>query len=116
MSVAVSRADKAGKRVMGAAPQVVAGRQRLVERIGDTELSMHPGAFFQVDPDNARQLHELVAEAVGDAHVLDLYAGVGAYGRMLARDRGAGWWQSKRSRLQCAPRARGCVLGDRRPG
>ena len=50
---------------------------------------MHPGAFFQVDPDNARQLHELVADAVGDARrVLDLYAGVGAYGRMLARDPG----------------------------
>ncbi len=89
VSVAVSRADKAGKRVMGAAPRVVAGRQRLVERIGETELYMHPGAFFQVDPDNARQLHHMVAEAVGDARrVLDLYAGVGAYGRMLARDPG----------------------------
>lgn len=88
-SVAVSRADKAGKRVMGAAPRVVAGVQRLTERIGDTELSMHPGAFFQVDPDNARQLHALVAEGVGGARsVLDLYAGVGAYGRMLARDPG----------------------------
>ena len=89
VSVAVSRADKAGKRVMGATPRVVAGRQRLVERIGDTELSIHPGAFFQVDPDNAQQLHRLVAEGVGSARrVLDLYAGVGAYGRMLAKDPG----------------------------
>ena len=89
VSVAVSRADKQGKRVMGAAPRVVAGAQRLEERIGDTALSMHPGAFFQVDPDNARQLHDLVAAGVGSARrVLDLYAGVGAYGRMLARDPG----------------------------
>jgi 23S rRNA (uracil1939-C5)-methyltransferase len=88
-SVAVSRADKEGKKVMGSGARVIAGKQRLDERIGDTRLSIHAGAFFQVDPDNARQLHELVAAGVGDARkVLDLYAGVGAYGRMLARDAG----------------------------
>lgn len=84
-SVAVSTADKARKRVMGSRPRVVAGTRRLDERIGDTALSLHAGAFFQVDPENALQLHEMVAEAVGGAQtVLDLYAGVGAYGRMLA--------------------------------
>jgi len=88
-SVAVSTADKARKRVMGARPRVIAGKQRLGERIGATELSLHPGAFFQVDPDNALQLHDLVRDAVGGARrVLDLYSGVGAYGRMLAKDPG----------------------------
>jgi len=88
-SVAVSTADKARKRVMGSRPRVVAGKQRLTERIGSTELSLHPGAFFQVDPENAVQLHGLVRDAVGRARrVLDLYSGVGAYGRMLATDPG----------------------------
>jgi 23S rRNA (uracil1939-C5)-methyltransferase len=49
---------------------------------------LHPGAFFQVDPRQAGALHALVRELVGDARrVLDLYAGVGAYGLMLAPGR-----------------------------
>lgn len=88
-SLAVSRADKAARKVMGAAPRVMAGSQRISEKIGATTLSVHPGAFLQVDPLNAVQLHEMVAAHVGSAkRVLDLYSGVGAYGRMLARDGG----------------------------
>ena len=89
VSVAVSTADKAGKRVMGSRPRVITGKQHLIERIGRTQLSIHPGAFFQVDPENADQLHEMVRDAVGGARrVMDLYSGVGAYGRMLADDPG----------------------------
>lgn len=84
-SVAVSTADRARKRVMGSRPRVVAGKPALDEAIGDTRYRLYPGAFFQTDPRNAGQIHDLVREMVGEARsVLDLYAGVGAYARMLA--------------------------------
>lgn len=84
-SIAVSRADPEGRRVMGAAPRVVAGAAAIEEAIGPTRYLLHPGAFFQVDPLQAEALHRLVRELVGPARrVLDLYAGVGAYALMLA--------------------------------
>lgn len=87
-SVAVSQADPERKRVMGRAPRVLAGSATLSERIGATQYSILPGVFFQVDPQNAETLHAWVREGLGSAgRVLDLYAGVGAYARMLARDR-----------------------------
>jgi 23S rRNA (uracil1939-C5)-methyltransferase len=87
-TVAVSHAERTGKRVLGSAPRVLAGPKFLEERIGSTTYQLHPGAFFQVDPEQAERIHELVHEMVGDAaRVLDLYAGVGAYGLMLAPGR-----------------------------
>ncbi len=87
-SVAVSVADPEGKRVMGREPHVIAGAKTIEERIGETRYRLHPGAFFQVDPVNASQLHTAVKDFVGGARsVLDLYAGVGAYGLMLAEGR-----------------------------
>jgi 23S rRNA (uracil1939-C5)-methyltransferase len=87
-SIAISRADPKGLRVMGSMPQVLAGAHFLEERIGETRYRLHPGAFFQVDPLQAVRIHDLVREMVGDAAtVLDLYAGVGAYGLMLAKGR-----------------------------
>jgi len=85
VSVAASEADPSGRRVMGRRPRMVAGEPLLREAIGDTDYVLYPGAFFQADPRNAVQIHDLVRELVGDARtVADLYAGVGAYGRMLA--------------------------------
>ena len=87
-SVAVSVADPEGKRVMGREPRVIAGARAIEEAIGATRYRLHAGAFFQVDPINAEQVHAAVRELVGGARsVLDLYAGVGAYGLMLAEGR-----------------------------
>lgn len=87
-SIAVSRADRERKRVMGAQPRLIAGDPTLDERIGQTAYRLFPGAFFQTDPGQATRLHLLVRNAVGNARtVLDLYAGVGAYGLMLAAGR-----------------------------
>ena len=87
-SLAVSRADPKRRRVMGTKPRVLAGSQAIEERIGETSYQLLPGSFFQVDPANADQLHAIVRDFVGDApRVLDLYAGVGAYARMLAPGR-----------------------------
>jgi len=85
VSVAVSEADPHGKRVMGRRPRMVAGHALLREAIGATDYVLYPGAFFQADPRNAVQIHDLVRAQVGSARtVADLYAGVGAYARMLA--------------------------------
>ena len=87
-SVAVSRADPDHKKVMGSRPRVIAGEASIDEQVGNTRLKLHPGAFFQVDPRTAADLHARVAALVGDARrVLDLYAGVGAYALMLAPGR-----------------------------
>ncbi len=87
-TVAVSRAERDGKRVLGSEPRVLAGPGALEERIGETRYALHPGAFFQVDPRQAAVLHDLVRDLVGAApRVLDLYSGVGAYGLMLAPGR-----------------------------
>jgi len=84
-SVAVSEADPTGRRVMGRRPRMVAGEAVIGESIGETDYVLHPGAFFQADPRNAVQIHALVRQLVGPARtVADLYAGVGAYARMLA--------------------------------
>jgi 23S rRNA (uracil1939-C5)-methyltransferase len=88
VGIAVSRADPSAKRVMGSAPRLLAGSAWLREAIGETDYRLHPGAFFQVDPLQAERIHDLVRQMVGGARtVLDLYAGVGAYGLMLAPGR-----------------------------
>lgn len=88
VSVAVSQADRERKRVLGGAPQIIAGADHIDERIGETRYHLHAGAFFQVDPRNATWIHDRVKAFVGDAKsVLDLYAGVGAYALMLAPGR-----------------------------
>ena len=88
VSVAVSRADPDGKRVMGSAPRRVLGDAEIEEAIGETRYRIFPGAFFQVDPRQAVVLQQLVREAVGDAAtVVDLYSGVGAYALALAAGR-----------------------------
>ncbi len=87
-SLAVSRADPEGKRVMGAAPRLLAGSAYLDEQVGAARSRLHPGAFFQVDPRQATRLQALVRERVGAARtVADLYAGVGAYALALAEGR-----------------------------
>ena len=87
-SVAVSTADPEGKRVMGRNPHRIDGLPHVEEAVGTTRYRLYPGAFFQVDPRNAVQLHDLVRGFVGDApRILDLYAGVGAYALALAEGR-----------------------------
>lgn len=87
-SVALSRADTHRRRVMGRSPRLVAGLSCIEESIGETRLNIFPGAFFQADPLSAAALHDRIRDAIGDADsVLDAYAGVGAYARMLAPGR-----------------------------
>lgn len=87
-SVAVSRADREGKRVLGQDARTVAGTHWIEEGIGDTRYRLHPGAFFQIDPRQAAVLQHIVRTFAGDSQrILDLYSGVGAYGLALAPGR-----------------------------
>ena len=87
-TVAVSRSDPRGVRVLGEEPRVLAGPTTLIEKVGATAYRLAPGAFFQVDPRQAAELARLVAAALGGARrIADVYCGVGAYALALAAAR-----------------------------
>ncbi|MGH2850177.1 MAG: 23S rRNA (uracil(1939)-C(5))-methyltransferase RlmD [Solirubrobacteraceae bacterium] len=72
--------------------ELLAGSDLLLERIGDLELALSPGAFFQTNTEMAERLYALVVEAAaldGWERVFDLYCGVGAIALTLARRAGA---------------------------
>jgi len=86
-TVAVSRSDPRGVRVLGDAPAVLAGPAALAERIGERAYRLTPGAFFQVDPRQAVEVVRRVREAVAGARrFADLYCGVGTHALALAPD------------------------------
>jgi 23S rRNA (uracil1939-C5)-methyltransferase len=69
----------------------VLGRNWIEGRVGEIPFRLPAGSFLQVNPEAASLLLELVREAAGEVEgrtVVDLYAGVGAFGIDLAR-RGA---------------------------
>ncbi len=74
-------------RLLGPHTAVLAGPERIRERILGTTYSLSPDAFFQTSPWGAAQLVELVTAALrpgpGD-RVLDLYCGVGLFALHLA--------------------------------
>ena len=67
------------------APVAVGEATPLVERIGDLELEVSPGAFFQVHRAAARGLRDWVLGQVRGRRVVDVYCGVGALALGLAR-------------------------------
>jgi 23S rRNA (uracil-5-)-methyltransferase RumA len=84
-TVAVSRADPSGFRVLGEAPRVLAGPASLEERVGATAYRLAPGAFFQVAPLQAIELVRRVDAALAGARrIADVYCGVGVYALALA--------------------------------
>jgi 23S rRNA (uracil1939-C5)-methyltransferase len=84
-SISVSTADPEGRKVMGSRPKLLLGKATIEEQIGPTRYQLHPGAFFQVDPQNASWIHNQLSWLLkGRKRILDLYSGVGAYARRLA--------------------------------
>lgn len=68
--------------------RLVAGEAEPVEEWMGERIPVRGAAFLQVNRAGAEALHEAVLEAAGPAEgrdVVDAYAGVGAYGRPLAR-------------------------------
>lgn len=68
--------------------EVLAGRGRIRERVGDLVLEISPESFFQTNTRMAARLFDTAAQAAGVRkrdRILDLYCGTGAIGLTLAR-------------------------------
>lgn len=71
--------------------QVVAGRTRVTERVGDDEWRISARGFWQVHPALADRLVDLAcSSAQPGEHWWDLYSGAGLFSRYLARAVGEG--------------------------
>ena len=76
-----------GNVIWGPAFRTLAGRETLMDRVGDVKLVFPPGVFSQANPSTARKLYETVtkfADLIGSETVLDLYCGVGPISLYLA--------------------------------
>ena len=74
--------------------EVVAGADRLQERVGDLEFSISPTAFFQTNTEMAERLYALAAEYAalrGTERVYDLFCGIGTLTLTLALRAGEVW-------------------------
>lgn len=79
--------EERGNVIWGASFRTLAGRDTLMERIGDLKLVFPPEVFSQANPFTARKLYEYVREVAGlqgRETVLDLYCGVGPIALYLA--------------------------------
>jgi len=90
VGVLVARAR--GRTVAHRSPaEVVKGKSRLVERLGEYEYHVSADSFFQVNPAQAARLVDLVVEWAGlgrQESVIDAYCGVGTFLLPLARHGG----------------------------
>ena len=76
-----------GNVIWGPGFRTLAGRETLMERIGDVRLVFPPGVFSQANPATARKIYETVfnfADLTRRETVLDLYCGVGPISLYLA--------------------------------
>lgn len=91
VGIGLRRAAGPTPRALSGATEPLCGRQALWESLGGRRFHLSPGAFFQVDPAAAEKLQEVVRsfllakEAGAARHIVDLYAGVGAFALCLAQ-------------------------------
>jgi 23S rRNA (uracil1939-C5)-methyltransferase len=86
--------ESRGNVIWGANYRTLAGRDTLMERMGDLKLVFPPGVFSQANPFTARKLYEHVralANLQKKETVLDLYCGVGPISLYLATDARQVW-------------------------
>jgi 23S rRNA (uracil1939-C5)-methyltransferase len=79
--------EQRGNVIWGNNFRTLAGRDTIMERIGDLKLVFPAGAFSQANPFTARKLYERVFEMAGlkgGETVVDLYCGVGPIALYLA--------------------------------
>ncbi len=79
--------EQRGNVIWGNSFRTLAGRDTIMERIGDLKLVFPAGVFSQANPFTARKLYERVCEMValqGGETVMDLYCGVGPISLCLA--------------------------------
>lgn len=74
--------------VLGRQSRVLAGRDHIIDHIGDLEFAISPVSFFQVNPAQTEVLYGKALEYAGlsgEETVLDIYCGIGTISLFLAR-------------------------------
>lgn len=77
--------------VLGRRSKVLAGRDHIIDYIGDLEFAISPVSFFQVNPAQTEVLYGKALEyagLTGGETVLDIYCGIGTISLFLARKAG----------------------------
>jgi 23S rRNA (uracil1939-C5)-methyltransferase len=74
--------------VLGRKNKVLAGKDHIIDHIGDLEFAISPVSFFQVNPAQTEMLYGKALEYAGlngGERVLDIYCGIGTISLFLAR-------------------------------
>ena len=89
-----TRTDRLGETTAGGQTELLAGVERLPERVGELSLEIAPEAFFQTNTEMAERLYALAVDAAalqGWERVFDLYCGIGTIALTLAPRAGQVW-------------------------
>jgi 23S rRNA (uracil1939-C5)-methyltransferase len=77
-----------GNVILGSTYRILAGREYILERLGELVFKVSPASFFQVNPQQAVQLYSKAVEIAGlsgSERVLDAFCGVGTLSLFFAR-------------------------------
>ncbi len=88
-SVMLNINKKKGSQIMGSECVPLAGKQTILETIGNLTFELSPMSFYQVNSMQTEKLYGKVREyagLTGKENLLDLYCGVGAIGLYCAAD------------------------------
>lgn len=86
-SVVLNVNKKKSSEILGEEYIPMAGKQTILEKIGNLSFEISPGSFYQVNPVQMKKLYDKVLEyagLTGSETVLDLYCGVGSIGLYCA--------------------------------
>ncbi|MEW6081346.1 MAG: 23S rRNA (uracil(1939)-C(5))-methyltransferase RlmD [Bacillota bacterium] len=85
VSIARNINTSAGNEVLGPTTRILAGKERILTRVGGFEFGLSPTSFFQVNVAQAQAVFEKVTSLVESGGVVvDAYCGVGAMSLHLA--------------------------------
>jgi 23S rRNA (uracil1939-C5)-methyltransferase len=82
-----SQVDSVAETTQGGETELLAGVDRLEERLGDLTLRISPQAFFQTNTEMAERLYGVaveLAELRGHERLYDLFCGIGTIGLLMA--------------------------------
>ena len=82
-----TRAESVAETTQGGETELLAGADRLDERLGDLTVRISPQAFFQTNTEMAEQLYGIAVELAGlrgHERLYDLYCGIGTIGLLMA--------------------------------
>jgi 23S rRNA (uracil1939-C5)-methyltransferase len=89
-----TRSSQLAETTLGGETEIVAGDAELPERLGELDLRIGHGAFFQTNTEMTEVLYGIAAEYAaleGWERVYDLYCGIGTIGLTLAPRAGEVW-------------------------